>query len=145
MSEMIYFVFEIVIGIGYLFENLKDIEIVKFFVDLFVVSYLLKILKVVEMVKFVYVILSIVIKNIKDVEIVKFFDKIFVSLLEKVRLQIFEVVIFIGILNINKEEKNVGIEYCYEDKVESVFLVNVYYIKEENDVNDMEEESDILV
>lgn len=37
MSEMIYFVFEIVIGIGYLFENLEDIEIVKFFVDLFVV------------------------------------------------------------------------------------------------------------
>lgn len=97
------------------------------------------------MVKFVYATSSTVIKNIKDAETVKFSDKISASLPEKARLQTSEAVIPTGTPNINKEEKNAGIEYCYEDKAESAFLVNAHHIKEENDANDMEEESDILV
>lgn len=145
MSEMTHLASETATGIGHLPENSEDTEIVKLSADSSAASHLSKIPKAAEMVKFVYATSSTVIKNIKDAETVKFSDKISASLPEKARLQTSEAVIPTGTPNINKEEKNAGIEYCYEDKAESAFLVNAHHIKEENDANDMEEESDILV
>lgn len=144
-AQMINLASETSTGVGHLPENSENTGIVKLSAETSAATHLLKIPKNAEMVKFVNETSSHVLENSKDEEIVKLSDKISASLPEKARLQTPEPTISTGTSNSDQEQKNANIEYCYQDKVGNAFLVNAQDMEKENDANDMEEESDILV